>query len=305
MILFIVYSCSGEYRNKIKYKANTDILYKHVEMLTSTEGYRNFRNIKATRKAANYIEKTFKIYSENVFTQSYDVDSYVFKNIISTYGPKDGTKIIIGAHYDVADEQPGADDNASGIAGLLEISRLLKLNEPKLKYGIDLVAYPLEEPPWFKTKFMGSFVHSDSIYYTNVDVRLMICLEMIGFFNDNEKSQTFPIGILEWFYPTVGNFILVVSNFHSHFSASEFKDIMQDHSAIEVFQITAPSFITGVDFSDHLNYWEKGYKAIMITDTAFYRNKNYHKKTDTINTLDFKRMAEVVNGTYSALVNID
>ncbi len=107
------------------------------------------------------------------------------------------------------------------------------------------------------------------------------------------------------FYPSTGNFILVVSNFHSHFSASEFKGIMRDHSPLEVYQITAPSFITGVDFSDHLNYWEKGFKAIMITDTAFFRNKNYHEKSDTIEKLDFKRMADVVNGTYNAIVNID
>jgi len=151
---------------------------------------------------------------------------------------------------------------------------------------------------------MGSAVHAKHLKEIEAEVKVMICLESIGYFTDDPKSQDYPIWFLKWFYPTAGNFIGVVSNFRSHFMGRKIRRLMVDNSGIKVQQLTAPSFLLGVDLSDHLNFWRNGYRAVMITDSAFYRNPNYHEATDTIDTLDFDRMAEVVKGAYSAIVSL-
>lgn len=131
----------------------------------------------------------------------------------------------------------------------------------------------------------------------------MASLEMIGFFSNEKKSQEYPVSIMKLFYPTKGDFIAIVGNYRSSRLIRHFFSNMKS-SSINIEQLKAPSFLTGVDFSDHLNYWEFGYKAIMITDTSFYRNPNYHMKSDTIETLDFHKMAEVIKGLYWSLINI-
>lgn len=303
LISTFIISCSSN-RIQIDLKVKESNLVNHVKILTSTPEPRNYQNINSLNIVANYIDSIFHLYNNRVKIQTFKVNGIEYKNIICSFGPVEGKRIIVGAHYDVCQEQAGADDNASGISGLLEIARMLAENKPDLKSRIDLVAYSLEEPPFFGTDSMGSAIHAQSITVVDIDVKVMICLEMIGYFTDEPNSQNFPVGILDWFYPNTGNFILLVSNFKSHFIADKIQGLMKDNSSINVRQLTAPSSVAGVDFSDHRNYWKRGYKAVMITDTAFYRNGNYHKETDTIETLDFKRMAEVVNGTYAAIVSM-
>lgn len=279
-------------------------LYRHVDFLTRTPEPRNFYHLKALNLAADYIASVFKEYSDRIESQPFRIEGQEYKNIICSFGPEKAERIIVGAHYDVCGNQAGADDNASAVAGLLEIGRLLSQNRSSLNSRIDLVSYTLEEPPFFGTEMMGSSVHAQFLKSNHIHVKVMLCLEMIGYFSDETNSQKFPLGLLGWFYPSTANFISIVSNLKSHSMAKKIKSLMQANSKIKIFQLTSPALLPGVDFSDHRNYWKQGYKAVMITDTAFYRNPHYHQETDLIETLDFRRMAEVVRGVEAAIVHL-
>jgi hypothetical protein len=242
------------------------------------------------------------MYSDRVFLQEYDVDSTKYRNIIASYGPEDGKRIIVGAHYDTFGEQNGADDNASGVAGLLEYARLLKGRE--LPIRIDLVAYSLEEPPYFRTESMGSFIHAKSLKDSSVNVALMISLETIGFYSEEENSQTYPDPQMNAVYPNQGNFIAIVSKSSQYEKGQFLVDQINLHSTIKAYHISAPSSVAGIDWSDHMNYWKFEYPGFMITDTAPYRNKNYHKETDTIELLNLDKMAIVLNGILQTILNL-
>ncbi len=274
-----------------------------LKFLIKSPTARNDANVDRLNQCAKYIFDEFKKSTNNVVEQNYMVGVREYKNVICSFGPLEAERIIVGAHYDVCDNQPGADDNASGIAGLLEIARLLKAQNGNLKYRIDLVAYSLEEPPNFRTENMGSAVHAKMLHDTKVKVKKMICLEMIGYYSEKPKSQAYPIGLMKLFYPTKANYISVVGKFGEGKTIRKTKREMKKNSSIKVCSINAPAFIPGIDFSDHLNYWKYGYSAIMITDTSFYRNANYHEKTDTIETLNIDKMAEVIKGVYYAIIN--
>jgi len=270
-------------------------LFNHVKALTSTPRARNFYNVASLDSAAAYIKTQFEQYGYSPQEQVYQVDGNDYRNIHVLIGPENTKRVVIGAHYDVCGEQAGADDNASAVAGLLELARIAKLNEKTLKNRLEFVAYTLEEPPNFRTMNMGSYVHATSIFDSSVKVEVMICLEMIGYFS-NEKIQRYPVSILKLFFPKKGDFIAVVGNYSSNRYIRKIKCAIKNYSSVHCRSIAAPSFMTGIDFSDHRNYWGYGYKAVMITNTAFYRNKNYHTNGDTIYTLDFDRMTEVVKG---------
>ncbi|MBO9701721.1 MAG: M28 family peptidase [Sporocytophaga sp.] len=283
---------------------SSERLKNDVKILCTTSKPRNYKNIDALNEAADYIFNEFKKNGLNPQEQKYIADDNEYKNIISTYGPSDAARIIIGAHYDVCMDYAGADDNASGVAGLLEIGRLLDSLKPTLKYRVDLVAYTLEEPPYFRTSNMGSAIHSKYIIENNIPFKAMVCLEMIGYFSDESKSQDYPVGVLKAIYPTRGNFIAVVGRIGENNLVKQIKKSMIEGSSINVESINAPKAMVGIDFSDHLNYWKNDLPAVMITNTSFYRNKNYHESTDTPETLNYVKMAEVVKGVYWAIVNI-
>ena len=175
-----------------------------------------------------------------------------------------------------------------------------------MTHRIDLVAYTLEEPPYFATALMGSAVHARSLKEKGTEVRLMISLEMLGFFSDEKNSQRFPFPQMSWWYPTVGNFIAVVGDqsINGRRMTRSVRSGMKRGSSLPVYSINAPTTLPGIDFSDHRNYWAEGFPALMITDTAFLRNGNYHQVTDTPDSLDYTRMAQVVEGVYRALVEL-
>ncbi|MHA4896497.1 M28 family peptidase [Pedobacter sp. PWIIR3] len=283
-------------------EADTNIIKNHLIEITKPVAFRNYQNIDQLNKTAKYIEEYFNTYADTVFTQDYLVDNRVYKNVICSFGPLNAKRIIVGAHYDVCNEQEGADDNASGVVGLLELARLLK--GKKLNYRIDLVAYTLEEPPYFRTEFMGSYVHAKSLIDQKADVFGMISLEMIGYFKDEKKTQSYPLGLLSLFYGNKGNYITVVKKFGAGKFARAFNRNFRNAKVVETKTFTGPRALPGIDFSDHLNYWKFGYSALMITDTSFYRNKNYHEKTDVLETLDLTKMAKVIDGVFLTLGNL-
>ncbi len=278
---------------------DTSLLHKHVIKLSVDLCPRDYQHMNNLNASADYIREEFESMGLFVFEQLFTVEDSLYRNILTHFGPDSGPQIIVGAHYDSADSLPGADDNASGVAGLIELARLLK--DTPLRKGITLVGYTLEEPPFFGTMGMGSFMHAKAEHDLNTDIELMISLEMIGYFSDEPKSQHFPLKLMELIYPTTGNFIMVVDRMFSS-AGKKLQKSMSQYTLLPIRRLTAPKSLGGVDFSDHRNFWHFGYDAVMITNTAFYRNLAYHTINDTHDRLDYKRMADVVRSLYGAII---
>jgi hypothetical protein len=274
-----------------------------MDSIVNTDDYRNYQNITSLNRVANYIKRQFQPISDSVFEQKYYINKTEYKNIICSINTDKKERIIIGAHYDVCGDQDGADDNASGVVGMLELARLLK--SEKLNCRIDFVAYTLEEPPFFGTDSMGSSIHAKYLFDNNIPVKGMICLEMIGYFDDRPNSQDYPIGFLSWFLGNKGDYITVVQKYWNGKFGGEILDLMQENELVPTKSFKGPASLTGVDFSDHRNYWKYGYSALMITNTAFYRNKNYHQESDRIGTIDFKRLALTIDELFLALKGME
>lgn len=276
-------------------------LRKHVETLSIDFTPRDWQHPENLLKAAQYIHSSFSRTSARVSYQSFRAHGNEYHNVIASFGPAGGELLVIGAHYDTEGGKPGADDNASGVAGILELARLLE-GFP-LKTEVQLVAFTLEEPPFFRTKFMGSDLHASKLKEEGRKVNLMLSLEMIGYFSDEPNSQDFPLPGLNLFYPSTGNFIAIVEKLSFGSRAMEVKSIMRAATVLPIFSINAPQAVQGIDFSDHLSYWAQGYDAVMVTDTSFLRNMAYHTENDTIEHLDFDRMAQVVRGVYAYVLS--
>lgn len=280
-------------------KAQEERLREDVKILTSTKKPRNFKNLDTLREIVSFIREEFEDTTTNVELHSFRInDGPEYQNVIASFGPRDADRFIIGAHYDVYGDYPGADDNASGVAAILEIARLLKKEKTKLKNRIDLVAFALEEPPFFASADMGSAHYAKKIHGEKAKVKMMLALDMIGYFSSKPDSQERPFP-LQALYPSTGDFISVVGGLTHIKDVQKVKKLMTSGSPdLNVESIAAPISISGVDFSDHRNLWEYGYPGLMITDTAFYRNPNYHTARDKIDTLDFKNMTRVVQALY-------
>jgi len=248
-----------------------------------------------------YINHQLSQYGE-VQEHVYEVGGIPYRNVSVIFGPESQQRIVIGAHYDSFQGNPGADDNASGVAGLIELARLLSTET--LDIPIQLIAYTLEEPPYFRSQDMGSAVHAKQLKADGVDVIAMISLEMIGYFSDAPNSQDYPMPLMSLLYPTTGNYIAIVGSMSGMGLVRQAKSTMHGVMSVPVYSINAPSVIPGVDFSDHLNFWNQGYPAIMVTDTAFYRNKAYHSEKDTWERLDYEKMGEVVKGVYAVAMEL-
>lgn len=285
-------------------EADKKRVYGDVHFLTSLRPYRNFRNTVSLDKTAEYIAEEFKKMGAAPHFQKWEVESRVYKNVIASYNENKSRRLIVGAHYDVAGDQPGADDNASAVAGLLEVARMVFQTAPNLDYRIDFVAYCLEEPPFFATDSMGSYVHAKSLHDQKADVIGMICFEMIGYFSDEPNSQAFPSPELAKIYPHTANFIIVVGiQQYAEFN-TRVHGLMSKDAGIDVQVIQFPSGSGLAGLSDQRSYWRFNYPALMINDTSFIRNPHYHKKSDTIETLDFDKMTEVINSSYKAVTNM-
>lgn len=278
-------------------------LEAHVRVLCDTLSPRDGAHPENLNRVAAYIKQQFEQAKGRVSEQPFEVGGSAYRNVVASFGPESGERIVVGAHYDTAGARPGADDNASGVAGLIELARVLGERPPRSR--VELVAFALEEPPYFRSPFMGSAVHARSLKQQGVSVRVMFSLEMIGYFSDAPDSQHYPLPLLKAFYPSRANFIAIVGNLGQGLTVRRVKSAMRDASPLPVYSINAPRAIPGVDFSDHLNYWDAGYQAVMITDTAFYRNQNYHTFQDTPETLDYTRMAMTVQAVHAAVLAFD
>jgi Zn-dependent M28 family amino/carboxypeptidase len=304
LYFLIVNPVSAKRDSSITIEISKANLEQHVNFLCKIDPPRAFENTASLNKVADYIAVHFVENGFKTTRQHYTDGTYKFQNIIANYLPEKEERVVIGAHYDVCGPYQGADDNASGVAGLLEIARLIAAEKPDLDFGIDFVAYSTEEPPYFRSNLMGSAVHADSLKKENGNLKLMIVLEMIGYFNSEPNSQTYPIPALKHIYPKTADFIAIVGRTKEFSEVRRFKKDMINSCDIKVESINTPVIFEGIDFSDHRNYWSRDMKAIMITNTSFFRNANYHTANDTPESLDFDKMTEVVKGCYYALVNL-
>jgi Zn-dependent M28 family amino/carboxypeptidase len=210
--------------------------------------------------------------------------------------------VLLGAHYDTVATTPGADDNASAVAVLLEVARLLKDHQGKRTARY--VAFACEEPPYFNLDSMGSQHHARESRKRGDKIVGMLCLEMVGYFSDEPGSQQIPQAIpraVRWFFPKRGNFLSAVGNLASWKLAYRFRVGFKRATRLGLFSICLPEAVGEIRLSDNSSFWDQGYPALMLTDTSFLRNPHYHQPTDTPETLDYARMTEVTLGVASAM----
>lgn len=297
----LLISCSYS-QNKPSEKLNhidTIRVKNDLISITETQKSRNYKNIATLDTIADYIKIELTKVCDSVSYQKYEVDGNIYKNVIGSIRTNNKERIIIGAHYDVFGNQEGADDNASGISGLLELARLL--SKENLKYRIEFVAYTLEEPPFFRTEKMGSYIHANNLFKNRIPVKGMICLETIGYYNEEPNSQEYPIPGMSLKYGNTADFITIVQNKKRGEFSKQIESLMMNQNLIKTKSFKGSTLLPGIDFSDHLNYWNLDYDAVMVTNTAFYRNKNYHKKGDKLETLDIKKLSLVIEQLYLTL----
>lgn len=275
-------------------QVNKERLYQDVSFLTSIFPPRNYKNLDSLEKAAKYIQKELGKTDFPVSIQRWKARGSTYKNVIASLNPDKADRFIIGAHYDVYKSQPGADDNASGVAGLLEIARLLSRNNNLVDYGIDFVSYCLEEPPFFKKKEMGSYIHAKSVHDADVNVIGMISLEMIGYYGKNADSDE----------SKSGNNRLIVSGIRKYDGFNKkISQLLRQNSALSSKRLSYANDYRNNGPSDHRNYWKYGYPAVMVIGSSGEGNPNYHKKSDTIETLDFDAFAEAVGAIKETMIN--
>jgi hypothetical protein len=274
-------------------------LRRDVRWLVETFPGREARRPDVLAHAADELAAKLRTSGGRVWFQPYNVGGQTYINVRAQFGPAEGALVVVGAHYDVYDGLPGADDNASGVAALLAVGR--RLGETPPKSPVELVVYTLEEPPHFGESTMGSAEHVRALLTERREVSAMLCLEMLGAFSDEHASQQYPIPGAEWFLPDRGNFIMLVGKLTEPLLTRRVKRAMQSASTLPVRSVNVPEVVTGVDWSDHRNYWAAAIPAIMITDTSFLRYPQYHTLADTPDRLDYVRMANVVEGVWSAV----
>jgi len=276
-----------------------------VRVLAVDIGERNVFRPRALGHAADFVTGAWSAQGYRVTPHVYDLEGTPTANLeISRQGRTRPREIVlVGAHYDSVPGSPGADDNASGVAALLEISRLLADTAPERT--IRLVAFVNEEPPFFATQQMGSEVYARMARARDDDIRLMVSLETIGYYADEPGSQGHPppLGLC---YPDRANFLAFVSNLKSRRRLRQMVEVFRAHSDFPVEWLASPSLLPGVGWSDQRSFWRHGYRALMVTDSAFYRYPHYHSAQDTAEKLDYGALARITHGlalTVSALAS--
>jgi Zn-dependent M28 family amino/carboxypeptidase len=279
----------------------TDYLRQIVTRLAGDIGARTYRDLDRLERTAIYISEQFASFGYRVTRQPFVFGGNTYDNIIAelTGGSSPESLLIVGAHYDSVSTTPGADDNASGVAGLLGLARAMAGKQ--IERTVRFAAFALEEWPVYRSRNMASYHYALSLKEKNEQVEGMICLEMIGYFCDRDGCQHYPFPLMNRVYPGAGNFISMVGNMRSKSFTERIARYFQRGADLPVVTLNAPAIVVGIDFSDHWSFGKLGYKALMVTDTAFYRNPHYHAPTDLPDTLDYVRMSKVVEGLAAAL----
>ena len=272
-----------------------DRLRQDVHLLAKEIRERNTMHYRALARTAQLITARFRELGWQVLEETYQIEGQEMVNIVAevkgTIRPDQ--IVLIGAHYDSAPGSPGANDNATGVAAVLELAR--KFRHAKPVRTLRLVAFVNEEPPFFLTDTMGSLVYARRAKERGDKIVAMLSIETIGYYSDHPKSQQYP-NPFSLFYPNTGNFIAFVSDIGSRDLLRRAVSTFRETTQFPSEGVAAPAGISGIGWSDHWSFWKTGYPAIMVTDTALYRYPHYHDHSDTPDKVDFDRMARVVQG---------
>ncbi len=280
-------------------------LHLHVDRLAGLIGPRTLKKPKTIKATIGYIEGQWSEMGCSNNRECYDALGDEATNlIVEQPGKKRPDEIVLlGAHYDTVSTTPGADDNASAVAVMLEVSRLLR--EHTGGRTARYVAFACEEPPYFHLDSMGSQHHARQSRQRGDNIVGILCLEMVGYYSLLKGSKGIPPGIPKWlhrFFPQRGNFLAAVGNMPSWKLCWQFRrGFKRGTRRMPLFSICLPEKINEIRLSDNSSFWDQGYPALMLTDTSFLRNPNYHQATDTPDTLDYPRMTEVTLGVASAM----
>jgi hypothetical protein len=278
-------------------------IYRHVSVLAGSIGERNIAKYSNLERAADYIKGTFEGEGYVVGAQRFWVGNRAVSNIETQISSRDDltATLIVGAHYDSAPGSPGANDNATGVAALLELARMLRSSSPRLR--IHFVAFVNEEPPYFQTESMGSRQYAVRASRLNQKIAGMVALETLGSYYSSPGSQQYPFG-LGLFYPSRGDFVAFVGNLSSRAAVRRSIGAFRRTEHFPSEGIAAPEWFTGVGWSDHWSFWKQGIPAIMITDTALFRYPYYHSNNDTPDKVDCEKTARVVSGIARVILEL-
>jgi nucleotide-binding universal stress UspA family protein len=256
-------------------------------------GERHAFRPQALAAAARYVEQAFA--PLRVEHQRFEVAGVSVANLIVEFpgSTRADEIVVIGAHYDTVPGTPGADDNASGVAGLLALARRFAGSHPQRT--LRFVAFVNEEPPWFKSEQMGSWQYASRCHERGERIVAMLCLEMLGYYDARRGTQRYPAP-LSALFPDSGDFIAFVGNRSSRALIQRCVRAYRRVSSVPVESAALPHQIEAASWSDQWSFWQFGWPAFMVTDTALFRNPHYHEETDTPDTLDYERMARVVEG---------
>ena len=279
-------------------------LRRHVDCLARVIGVRTLKQPETIDATMDYIQGQWEEMRHEVQNEVYDALGDQATNLVveKLGDPKPDDIVLLGAHYDTVSTTPGADDNASAVAVMLEVSRLLKdhVGKRTARY----VAFACEEAPYYNLQAMGSQHHARQARQRNEKIVGMLCLEMVGYFRDEVGSQQIPPGIptfLHRFFPKRGDFLAAVGNMPSWKLVWSFRRGFKRGTRLPLFSLSLPEKIEEIRRSDNSSFWDQGFPALMLTDTSFLRNPNYHQETDTPETLDYGRMTDVTLGVAAAM----
>ncbi len=272
-------------------------LEARVRHLAEHVGERHFRRPEALARAQAYIRAELDKLGVPITERTFRARGMEFANLEVFVPARDESsareQVVIGAHYDTVPGTPGADDNASAVAALLEL--VAQTARQRFKRAVRFAFFPNEEPPFFPNDGMGSDAYARDLRAQGIEVSVMISLEMLGYYSTEPKSQKYPPG-LGLLYPDRGDFIGFVSNLGSRQRMHDVKRAFKRSTDFPCESLAAPEWTMIVGLSDHRSFWNQDYPALMVTDTAFMRNPHYHQASDTPDTLDFPRFARVVEG---------
>jgi len=277
-----------------------DNLKKHVSGVASEE--HNVNHPEALERSARYIEAALQELGYAVSRDEFETEGVKVRNLEVSRGS--GKRVVvIGAHYDSARDAIGADDNGSGVAALIELARVLKTVEPAQGLELRLVFYVNEELPWFSTDKMGSTVHAKGLARDGKEVAAMLSLETLGWYSESFDSQRYPFPF-SLFYPSKGNFVGFVANLGSRSLMHRAVGTFRKSVAFPSEGVAAPESIPGIGWSDQWAYWQFGWPALMVTDTAPFRYPHYHTLRDTPDKLSYERLARVVKGLEGVVLDL-
>ncbi len=270
-------------------------LLRHVEVLAEQIGERHMWRGDTLDRAARYIEETLEGSGYRVGSSAYQALHATVRSLFVevTGSSRPGEVVLVGAHYDSVVGCPGANDNGTGVAAVLELARLL--HGEVFERTVRFVAFPNEEPPFYFTRTMGSRVYARECRERGDRIVAMLSLETIGCYTDAKWSQHYPLPF-GLFYPHTGNFIGFVGNLRSRRLVRRCVGAFRRHTSFPAEGVAAPGYLPGIFWSDHWSFWREGYRAVMVTDTAPFRYRQYHTPHDTTDKIDFDRTARVVAG---------